>query len=136
MGAEIREDQSNQAERAWATRPGLRGRKRKTELEKDLHSPQRNGHLGPSSPTQGEALKVREAHLDSASAWPGPTRMGGAQTATWSSFQVCTRALHPAAPGQTEGGAALRQGSAWAGELGWGPPGAASPKIRGPARAQ
>jgi hypothetical protein len=28
MRVEIREGQSNQAERAWATRPGLRGRKK------------------------------------------------------------------------------------------------------------
>lgn len=36
MGAEIREDQSNQAERAWATKPGLQGRKRKSEPAEPL----------------------------------------------------------------------------------------------------
>lgn len=39
MGAEIREDQSNQAERAWATKLGLQGRKRKSELEKEPAEP-------------------------------------------------------------------------------------------------
>lgn len=62
--------------------------------------------------------------------------MGGVQTAMWSSFQVCTQALHPAAPGQTCDEAGLRLESASAGELGWEPPGAASPEIRGPAWAQ
>lgn len=36
-----------------------------------------NGRLAASSPLQGEALKVRDAHLDSASALARP--MGGAQ---------------------------------------------------------
>lgn len=34
MGAEIREDQFNEAERARATRPGLRGKKRNRKEKK------------------------------------------------------------------------------------------------------
>lgn len=68
-----------------------------------------NGRLAASSPLQGEALKVREAHLDSASALARPLSHGWGSAAMWSSFQVCTRALHPAAPGQAGGGAGLRQ---------------------------
>lgn len=51
MGAEIREDQSNQAERAWATRPVFKERKRKTKLEKGLYNPQANGNPAPSFST-------------------------------------------------------------------------------------
>lgn len=48
MGVQIREDQCNQAERAWATRPVFRERKRKTKLEKGLYSPQANGYTALS----------------------------------------------------------------------------------------
>lgn len=64
MGAEIREDQSNHAERAKATRPGFGGKKRKTKLEKGMLSLQTNGHPAPSFSSWGEALKAREALLD------------------------------------------------------------------------
>lgn len=39
MGVEIREGQSNQAERAWATKLRFQGRKRKNELEKEPAEP-------------------------------------------------------------------------------------------------
>ena len=74
-----------------------------------------NGRLAASSPRQGEALKVREAHLDSASALARPLSHGWGSAAMWSSFQVCTRVLHPAAPGQVGGGAGLRQ--SWPGQV-------------------
>lgn len=46
-GVEIREDQCNQAERAWVTRPVFKKRKRKTKLEKGLYIPQANGYSTP-----------------------------------------------------------------------------------------
>lgn len=64
MRVEMRKDQSSQAERAWATRPRLRGGKRKTKVEKGLHSPK------CFFPIQGEALKARETPLDLNSARP------------------------------------------------------------------
>lgn len=46
MRVEIREGQSNQAERAWATKLRLRGRKRKNELEKEPAEPPKEWRPG------------------------------------------------------------------------------------------
>lgn len=135
MGAEIREDQSNQAERAWATKPGLQGRKRKSELEKEPAEPPKEwwpGRFlfhsggGPEGErgSSGFSLNPGQAHLP----WVGLRVPCGLHFRSSNSHPTLSHLARQKAGPSSE--------SAWAGELGWGPPGAASHEIRGPHWAQ
>lgn len=120
MGVEIREGQSNQAERAWATKLRLRGRKRKNELEKEPAEPPkewRPGRFlfhsggGPEGERDSSGLSLNPGQA------PLPWAGSECHVVFISGLRIATPPCRTW-PDRRWGQAQTE--SAWAGELGWG----------------